>query len=148
MRVIFPRSASGTWGDFQGANLGAPTSSHFPWECIYLPFGTTHVVCPWAWPSHGSSLSQGPPSGGMSTSRVRLLPTGTRTMALKPPFSSLCYCSVLRLILATPHLGDASSWAMPRLGDALSWRCLILAMPQAVSLLTSFLGLLEWSHYM
>jgi len=37
---------------------------------------------------------------------------------------------------------------MPRLGDALSWRCLILATPQMVSLLTSFLGFLEWSHYM
>jgi len=29
----------------------------------------------------------------MSTSRVRLLPTGTGKMALKPPFSSLYYCS-------------------------------------------------------
>ena len=29
----------------------------------------------------------------MSTSRVRLLPSGTGNMALKPPFSSLYYCS-------------------------------------------------------
>jgi len=29
----------------------------------------------------------------MTTSRVRLLPTGTGNMALKPPFSSLYYCS-------------------------------------------------------
>ena len=108
-----------------------------------------HVVLPWAWPSHGSYLSQGSPSGGVGTSRVRLPPTGTRTMALKPPFSSLYYCSeVLRplavspppwsflpmgiggwhrpcLNLATPHVSDAYSWRRPTLatptpGDALS----------------------------
>jgi len=96
------------------------------------------VACPWAWPFHGSYLSQGPPSGGMSTSRVRLFPTGTRTMALKPPFSSLCYCFGLRLNLATPSLGDAllwrcfilggaSFWVMPRLGDTSCWRRFLLA---------------------
>ena len=84
------------------------------------------------------------------TSRVRIFPTDTRTMALEPPFSSLCYCSGLRinlamlqpgdtlsrrrLTLATPSLGDASSWrrlilATPYLGDASSWRRLILATP-------------------
>jgi len=38
-------------GDFLGA-LG-----------VYLPFSRTmHVVLPWAWPSHGSYLSQGLPA--------------------------------------------------------------------------------------
>jgi len=100
----------------------------------------------------------GSPSGGVGTSRVRLPPTGTRTMALKPPFSSLHYCSeVLRpltvsppprsflpmgiggwhqrcLNLATPTPGDTSSWrrltlATPHLGDASPWRRIILATP-------------------
>jgi len=91
----------------------------------------------------------GSPSGGVGTSRVRLPPTGTKTMALKPPFSSLHYCSEVLspltvsppprfflpmgiggwhrrcLNLATPHLGNALSWrrlilVTPRLGDALS----------------------------
>jgi len=80
---------------------------------------------PLAWPSHGSYLSQGPPSGGMSTSRVRLLPTCTRTMALKPPSPSLRYCSGLRLNLATPNLatpypGDAHTWRRLHPGDASS----------------------------
>jgi len=100
----------------------------------------------------------GSPKGGVGTSRVRLPPTGTRTMALKPPFSSLYYCpevlrplAVLspprsflpmgiggwhrrRLNLATPHPGDAYTWrrlilATPTPSDASSWRCLHLAMP-------------------
>jgi len=100
----------------------------------------------------------GSPSGGMCTSRVRLPPTGTITMALKPPFSSLYYCfEVLRPLavsppprsflpmgiggwhrrcvnLATPTPGDALSWrrltlATPRLGDASPWLRLILAIP-------------------
>jgi len=91
----------------------------------------------------------GSPSGGLGTSRVKLPPTGTRNMALKPPFSSLCHCLEVmrplavspppwsflpmgiggwhrrRLNLATPHLGDAHTWrrlisATPYLGDALS----------------------------
>ena len=86
----------------------------------------------------------------MGTSRVRLFPTDTITMALKPHFSSLCYCSGLhlnlatlspgdallkrRLLLAMLCPGDASSWrrfarATPCLGDALSWRRLLLATP-------------------
>jgi len=100
----------------------------------------------------------GSPSGGVGTSQVRLPPTGTRTMALKPPFSSLHYCSeVLRpltvspppqsfppmgirgshlrcLNQATPTPGDASSWrritlATPHLGDTSSWQRLHLATP-------------------
>ena len=95
---------------------------------------------------------------GLGTSRVRLPLTGTITVALKPPFSSLYYYSeVLRplavsppprsflpmgiggwhrrcLNLATPHLGDASTWrrltlATPHHGNASSWRCLVLATP-------------------
>ena len=69
------------------------------------------------------------PSGGVGTSRVRLLPTSARTMALKPPFSSLCYCSGLHLNLATLSPGDALLLATPSLGDALSWRCLARATP-------------------
>jgi len=38
-------------GDFLGANSCAPTSSHSPWECIYL------FLVPCTWPSHGSYLS-------------------------------------------------------------------------------------------
>jgi len=99
-----------------------------------------HVVLPWARPSHGSYLSQGSPSGGVGTSRVRLPPTGTRTMALKPPFSSLYYCSeALRPPAVSPPPWSflpmgIRGWhrrclnlAMPHLGDALTWRRLILA---------------------
>ena len=51
------------------------------------------MVRPLAWPSPGSYLSQGFSRGVVGTSRVRLPPTGIGTMALKPPFSSLYYCS-------------------------------------------------------
>ena len=95
----------------------------------------------------------GSPSGGMGTSRVRLPPTGTRTMALKPPFSYLHYCSeALRHLTVSPpprsfppmriggrhrrclNLGDAYTWrhlilATPHLGEASSWRRLVLATP-------------------
>jgi len=43
------------------------------------------MVHPCAWPSPGSYLSQGFSRGGVGTSRVRLPPTGTGTMALKSP---------------------------------------------------------------
>jgi len=48
---------------------------------------------PWGWPSPGSYLSQGFFRGGVGTSRVKLLPTGTGDMALKPPFSFPYYYS-------------------------------------------------------
>ena len=70
-----------------------------PWECSLVP-------CTWsplAWPFHGSYLSQGSPNGGVGTSRVRLPPTSTRTMALKPHFPPLHYCSeVLRPLAVSP----------------------------------------------
>ena len=141
-----------------------------------LPLG---LALSWAVSTLGVSLTW------RGTSRVRILPTDTRTMAFWSHLS-LLFVTVLgyvltwrcfnlatpspgdallwrrlllatphpgdtsswrRLILATPHLGDASSWrrlilATPYLGDASSWRWPIFATPQAVSLLTSFLGLL------
>ena len=68
----------------------------------------------------------GSPSGGVGTSRVRLPPTGTRAMALKPPFSSLYYCSeVLRPLAVSP---PPRSFLPMGIGG---WhrRCLNLAMP-------------------
>ena len=109
---------------------------------VYLPSSRTmHLVYPWAWPSHGSYLSRGSPWGDVGTSRVKLLPAGTRTMALKPPFSSLCNCSGPRLNLAMLQPGDASPWRR------LTWRRPPLATPQAVNLLTFFLGFLEGPYH-
>ena len=112
------------------------------------------------------------PSGGMGTSQVRLLPTGTRVIALKPPFSSLYYCPwVLRLLAVSPPPRSflpmgIGGWyrrclnlATPPLGDAYTWRCLLLATPtsgvaytlatpQVVNSLTFFLGSLEGPHHM
>ena len=85
---------------------------------------TTHLVHPWAWPSHGSYLSQGFPCGGAGTSRIRLLPTDTRTMALKPLFSSLCYCSEL----SRPEASLRCLNLVFCLGDTLTQRRLYLAM--------------------
>jgi len=61
----------------QGVTFWVPTRAHQPLVTlalgVYLPSSrTTHMVRPWAWPSHGSYLSQGSPRGGMGTSRVRL----------------------------------------------------------------------------
>ena len=138
----------------RGMTFWVPT--HAPQPLVIHPGSVSTLL---SYHARGSPLgvalswvvsAPGSPSGGMGTSRVRLLSTGTRTMALKPPFSSFYYCSGLRLnpmmlqpgdtlswrrlILATPHLGDASSWrrlilATPYFGDALSWRRLILTMP-------------------
>ena len=57
------------------------------------------------------------------------------------------------LCLAMPLLGDVFawrciSWAMSLLGDAFLGRCLCLAMPQAVNLLTFFLGSHGGSYHM
>jgi len=81
----------------QGVTTWVPTHAPQPLVTrpgVYLPsFRTMHVVHPWAWPSPGSYLSQGFSRGGVGISRIGLPPTGTGTMALKPPFSSLYYCS-------------------------------------------------------
>ena len=129
------------------------------------------MVRPWAWPSHGSYLSQGSPRGGVGTSQVRLLLTGTGNMALKPPFSSLYYCSeVLKPLVVSPPPRSflpvgIGGWhrrclnlAMPHPGDALTWQCLNLATPtpgdasswQHLKRLTcwlSSLGSLDGSHH-
>ena len=105
------------------------------------------------------------PSGGVGSSWVRLPPTSIRTMALKPPFCSLYYCSeVLRplvvsppprsflpmgigglhrrcLNLATPYPSGTLTWrrlisATPTPGDASSWRRLHLATPYPGDALT------------
>jgi len=68
----------------------------------------------------------GSPSGGVGTSRVKLPPTGTRTMALKPPFPSLCYYSELSRPEAPLR---CLNLAVSYLGDALTWRRLFLATP-------------------
>jgi len=149
----------------RGMTFRVPT--HAPQPLVIRPGSVSTLP---SYHAHGSPLGGalswvvsvlGSPSGGVGTSQVRLLLTGTRTMALKPPVSSFYYCYGLRLnpmmlqpgdilswrrlILATPYFGDVSSWrrlilATPCLGDASSWR--------RPCLLTSFLGLLEWSHFM
>ena len=89
-------------GDFLGANSCAPTSSHSPWECIYLSL----APCTWFSPERGPLMGRICPRvsqrwHGYFTSQVT--PTGTRTMALKPPSSSLYYCSeVLRPLTVSP----------------------------------------------
>ena len=93
MKVFLPRSASGARGDYLGANSCASASSHFTLG-VYQPSSRTmHMDSPWASPSPGSYLSQGFSRGGVGTSRVRSLPTGTGDMALKPPLSFPYYCS-------------------------------------------------------
>jgi len=91
----------------QGVTFWVPTHAPQPLvtrQGLYLPSSrTTHMVPPWAWPSHGSYLSQGSPRGGVGTSQVRLLLTDTGNMALKPPFSFLYHCSeVLRPLTVSP----------------------------------------------
>ena len=90
------------------------------------------------------------------TSRGRLLYTGAISMALKPPFSSLYYCSLViqglgpshgvapSMVFPTHGYRGAALWspcpcvipswrrpisATPYLGDAFSWRGLYLASP-------------------
>jgi len=77
----------------KGVTLWVPT--HAPQPLVTRPGSVSAFLSyyahgsPWAWPSPGSYLSQGSSRGGVGTSRVRLLPTGTRNMALKPPSYSL-----------------------------------------------------------
>jgi len=138
---------------------GVPT--HAPQPLVTRPGSVSTFLShhahgsPRAWPSHGSYRSRGSPWGGMGTSRVRLLPTGTRTVALKPSFSSPCYCSglsdlrppsgvapskvfpshgYLGVTPSTSHLGYVLPWrrlcmVTPSLGDAFAWRRLLLVPP-------------------
>jgi len=87
----------------------------------------------------------------MDTSRVRRLPTGASTMALKPPYSSLYHCSELSRSEAFPWCHSLHGLSYPwvsgsntvnaLLGDALSWQRLILATPDASNMLTLALTL-------
>jgi len=127
---------------------------------VYLPFSRTmHVVLPWAWPSHGSYLSQGLPAVAWV-----LHESGYPLLVLELwswSHLSLLFITVLRywglsrccppprsflpmgiggwhrrcLNLATPTPGNAYTWqrlifATLHLGDALPWRRLILATPR------------------
>ena len=106
-----------------------------------------------------SYLSQRHLWGGRGTSRVRLPCTGVVTMALKPPFSPLYYCSLVIQGLGPSH-GVAPSMVFPTHGyrgavlwspcpcaipsgdalvgrrlhlfDALPWRRLVLTLTPAV----------------
>jgi len=92
----------------QGVTFSVPT--HAPQPLVIRPGSVSTLF---SYHARGSPLgvalswvvsALGSPSGGMGTSQVRLLPTGTRTMALKPPFSSLYYYpEVLRLLAVSPR---------------------------------------------
>jgi len=81
----------------RGVTFWVPT--HAPQPLVTRPGSVSTFLSYYA---HGSPLGvalswvvsvPGVSRGGVGTSRVRLPPTGTRTMALKPPLSSLHYCS-------------------------------------------------------
>ena len=135
----FLRSAFVTWVDFLGANSCAPITSHSPWGCIYLSL----VSCMWFSPGHGPLMGRICPRAsqqwrGYFTSQVYPLLV-LEFRALKPPFSSPCYCSELsrpeaslRCLSLVFCLGDAFTWRcfnleMPFLGDALARRRSLLA---------------------
>ena len=89
------RSAYVTWVDFLGANSCAPITSHLPWGCIYLSL----VSCTWFSPCDGPLMGRICPRvsqqwRGYFTRQVYPL-LALELMALKPPFSSPCYCSQL-----------------------------------------------------
>ena len=84
-------------------------------------------------------------------------------MALKPPFSSLYYCSELGEPKASRGVTPSMVFpthgyrgvtllmtclATPYLGDALFRRRLVLETPYVVALLTSLYGPFVWSHHM
>ena len=91
----------------KGVTFWVPT--HAPQPLVTCPGSVSAFL---SYHAHGSPLGvalswivfvPGSPSGGVGTSRVRLPLTGTRTMALKPPFSSLHYCfEVLRPLTVSP----------------------------------------------
>jgi len=83
-----------------------------------------HVVLPWLWPSHGSYLSQGLPvvAWVLHESGYPLLVL--ELMALRPPFSSLCYS----LELSRPEASLRRPSLVFCLGDALTGGRRYLAM--------------------
>jgi len=127
----FLRSASVTWVDFLGANSCAPITSHSPWERIYLSL----VSCTWFPPYHGPLMGRictrvSQQWRGYFTSQVYPLLV-LELMALKPPFSSPCYCSELsrldvslrrRLTRAMSYFRRRLTRAMSLLRDASSGR--------------------------
>jgi len=91
----------------RGMTFRVPT--HAPQPLVICPGSVSTLLSYYACGSPlGVALSwvvsaPGSPSGGMGTSRVRLPPSGIRTMALKPPSSSLYHCSeVLRPFVVSP----------------------------------------------
>jgi len=132
----------------RGVTLWVPT--HAPQTLVTRPGGVSTFL---SYHACGSPLVMalswvvsvpGSPSSGVDTSRVRISLLVLELMALKPPFSSPCYCSGL----SRP---EASFWrlclAMPLLGDASLGRWPSEAMTRSVNLLTFFLGFLEGSHH-
>jgi len=129
----------------RGVTFWVPT--HAPQPLVTRPGSVSTFLSyyahgsPLAWPSPGSYLSQGFPRGGVGTSRVRLPPTGTRTMALKPPFSSLHYYSEVPgpeaslsvpwpLVVSPPPRSFLPAGIGGDTVDVSTWRCLILTTPQ------------------
>ena len=124
-----------TWR--KGVTFSAPT--HAP-QLLVTHLGSVSTFL--SYHARGSPLDVAPswvvsvpgfPSGGVGTSRVRLLPTSTGTVALKPPFSfslsSFWAVKEARALLVMSWLGYVLFWwclymATPFLGDALTWRCL------------------------
>ena len=134
-------------GDFLGANSCALTSSHSPWECIYLSL----VPCTWSSPGRGPLMGRICPRDLPTVAWV-LHESGYPLLVpeLWPrSHLSLLFISVLKywcLSRCRPHHGfsypwvsggdtvDVSSWwclnlATPHLGDAYPWRRLRLATP-------------------
>jgi len=80
----------------QGVTFWVPT--HAPQVSVTYPGSVSTFLSkprPWFVPGHDPLLGRIYPRGHPEVacaSRVRLLPTGASTMALKPPFSSLYYC--------------------------------------------------------
>ena len=120
----FLRSASVTWVDFLVANSCAPITNHLPRGCIFLSL----VSCTLFSPGHGPLMGRiclrvSQQWRKYFTSQVYPLLV-LELMALKPPFSSPCYCFELSRPDASPatplsfgrcfSLGDASLWAMTR----------------------------------
>jgi len=161
MWVLFPRSASGAWGDFLGAHSCPPTSSHSPWECIYLPLAPCTWFTSWHDPLKGRIYA-----GGLPEVAWVLHESGYSLLVLEPwPWShlSLLFITVLRYwgfsrcrplhSLSYPWVSggdtvDALTWRRLLLAMPTSWRHPTLATPQVVNSLTFFLGSLEGPHHM